>query len=187
MSNLDQTISEWRRQMLAAGIKTPVPLEELETHLRDEIERQTKSGLGEMEAFQTAAQKIGHAHRVQHEFKKVEDNKEARDGKFRQTLVVVLAGLIALAVGVMSLFKNSFVVKLMLGLGLGLPAVLLALVISGLLNYEKLIRLRRYVLVWNFILGVVLTTPEILTQVLMAAALQALYEASTRIAWYWER
>jgi hypothetical protein len=31
--------------MLAAGIETPLPLEELEIHLREEIERQVKSGL----------------------------------------------------------------------------------------------------------------------------------------------
>jgi hypothetical protein len=39
MFELEQAITGWRRQMLAAGIKTPVPLEELEIHLRDEIER----------------------------------------------------------------------------------------------------------------------------------------------------
>ena len=38
--------------MLAAGIKTPVPLEELESHLREEIEQQTKLGLSEAEAFE---------------------------------------------------------------------------------------------------------------------------------------
>ena len=42
MLDLEQSIAEWRRQMLAAGLKTPVPLEELESHLRDEIEQQTK-------------------------------------------------------------------------------------------------------------------------------------------------
>ena len=44
MFNLEQSIADWRQQMLAAGIRTPVPLEELEIHLRDEIERQMKSG-----------------------------------------------------------------------------------------------------------------------------------------------
>ena len=44
MFDLEQSIAEWRRQMLAAGIKTPVPLEELEIHLREEIEQQMKSG-----------------------------------------------------------------------------------------------------------------------------------------------
>ena len=70
MFNLEQSIAEWRRQMLAAGIKTPVPLEELEIHLREEIERQMKSGSNEMEAFKTAVQKIGQAHMIQNEFEK---------------------------------------------------------------------------------------------------------------------
>src|ERR1035438_9065186 len=72
MFDLDQTISDWRRQMLAAGIKMPVPLEELEIHLREEIERHTRSGLNEAEAFQAAVEKIGQAHLLQKEFKKVE-------------------------------------------------------------------------------------------------------------------
>ena len=37
MFNLEQAIAEWRQQMLATGIQTPVPLEELEIHLREEI------------------------------------------------------------------------------------------------------------------------------------------------------
>ena len=39
MFDLEQAIAGWRRQMLAAGIQSPVPLEELGIHLRDEIER----------------------------------------------------------------------------------------------------------------------------------------------------
>lgn len=75
MLNLDQTISEWRRQMLAAGIKAPVPLEELELHLREEIERHTKSGLNEAEAFQAAVDKIGQPQMLQKEFDKVEKSR----------------------------------------------------------------------------------------------------------------
>src|ERR1035438_8307115 len=71
MFDLDQTISDWRRKMLAAGIKTPVPLEELEIHLREEIEQHIKSGLNEAEAFQAAVEKIGQADQLQKEFKKV--------------------------------------------------------------------------------------------------------------------
>ena len=79
MFNLDQTIAEWRRQMLAAGIKTPVPLEELEIHLRDEIERHEEAGLNESQAFHAAVEKIGQAHLLQKEFKKVEkDHKIIR-------------------------------------------------------------------------------------------------------------
>jgi len=39
MFELEKSIADWRRQMLAAGIKSPLPLEELEIHLREEIER----------------------------------------------------------------------------------------------------------------------------------------------------
>jgi sec-independent protein translocase protein TatC len=84
---------------------------------------------------------------------------------------------------------TSFVLKFMLGMGLGfeLPVVLLALVKIGILDYQKLANMRRYVIVGNLILGALLTTPEILTQIVMAVALQVLYEASVWIAWYWER
>lgn len=72
MFNLEQQISEWRQQMLAAGIKTPVPLEELELHLREEIGRQIKSGFGGQRAFETAVQKIGDTNMLNDEFKKVD-------------------------------------------------------------------------------------------------------------------
>jgi sec-independent protein translocase protein TatC len=83
----------------------------------------------------------------------------------------------------------SFVSKFMLGMGLGfeMPVVLLVLVRIGILNYSILSKARRYVLVINFILGAVLTTPEVLTQILMALPLQILYEITVWITWYWER
>ncbi|MGD0814232.1 MAG: twin-arginine translocase subunit TatC [Verrucomicrobiota bacterium] len=83
----------------------------------------------------------------------------------------------------------SFVVKFMLGMGLGfeLPVVLLALVKIGLLNYGKLKAMRRYMIVGNLVLGALLTTPEVFTQIIMAVALQLLFEVAVWIAWYWER
>jgi len=41
-------------------------------------------------------------------------------------------------------------------------------------------------IVINLILGAVLTTPEVVTQVLMAVPLYMLYEITVWIAWYWE-
>ncbi len=83
----------------------------------------------------------------------------------------------------------GFVTKFMLGMGLGfeLPVVLLALVKIGILDYKKLSAMRRYMIVINLILGALLTTPEVFTQILMAISLQVLYEISVWIAWYWER
>ena len=83
----------------------------------------------------------------------------------------------------------GFVCKFMLGMGIGfeLPVVVLTLVKIGVLNYRILASARRYVIVISFILGAVLTTPEVVTQVLMAIPLLILYEVTVWIAWYWER
>jgi sec-independent protein translocase protein TatC len=83
----------------------------------------------------------------------------------------------------------SFVCKFMLGMGLGfeLPVVILTLVKIGILNYGILSKARRYMIVINLILGALLTTPEVVTQVLMALPLQLLYEISVWIAWYWDQ
>lgn len=83
----------------------------------------------------------------------------------------------------------SFVCKFMLGMGLGfeMPVVLLALVKIGILDYAKLAGFRRYMIVVNLILGAILTTPEVVTQLLMFVPLQLLYEVTIWIAWYWEK
>ena len=74
-----------------------------------------------------------------------------------------------------------------MGLGFELPVVILVLAKIGIVNYQMLSRGRRYVIVINFILGAVLTTPEMITQILMAIPLQILYEITVWITWYWER
>ena len=71
MFDLEQSIADWRRQMLAAGIKTPAPLEELEIHLREEIERQIKAGAIEPQAFEAATERMGQAGPIKIEFKKI--------------------------------------------------------------------------------------------------------------------
>ena len=42
-------------------------------------------------------------------------------------------------------------------------------------------------IVINLVLGALLTTPEVITQLIMFLPLQLLYEISIWIAWYWER
>jgi hypothetical protein len=70
MFNLDQSINEWRRQMTAGGVKGPVVLDELESHVREDVERQTRSGMELKKAFDAAVQKIGPASALKNEFKK---------------------------------------------------------------------------------------------------------------------
>jgi hypothetical protein len=71
MFDLEQSIAEWRRQMLAAGIKAPVPLEELESHLREDVENRMRSGVGAQQAFETTVEQIGQTGVLQTEFAKV--------------------------------------------------------------------------------------------------------------------
>jgi hypothetical protein len=70
MFNLEQAISEWRRQMLAAGIRAPVPLDELEIHLREDVEQQMQSGINAQQAFEIAVAGIGQADALKTEFAK---------------------------------------------------------------------------------------------------------------------
>ena len=56
-----------------------------------------------------------------------------------------------------------------------------------LFSYKKLSGIRPYVIVVNLILGALLTTPELMTQVFMATALQLIFEATVWTAWFRER
>jgi hypothetical protein len=98
MAALEEQIQAWRQQMLAAGIKAPVPLDELESHLREDIERQTLSGVGAQQAFEAAVQKVGASGMLNTEFKKIHAQRWGRNRKIPGTIskivCVSLAGLI---------------------------------------------------------------------------------------------
>jgi len=120
MFNLEQSIVEWRQRMLAAGIKTPVPLEELENHLREDIAQQMQSGLNAQPAFDIAAKRIGHALELKKEFKKVGAPMEMQK-------IIKLAGVILVAV---TLFCPLFLfLPFLLAHGLSLMAKMLGLAI----------------------------------------------------------
>jgi sec-independent protein translocase protein TatC len=84
----------------------------------------------------------------------------------------------------------GFVCKFMVGMGLAfeMPMILLFLVKVGILDYEKLSRLRMYAVVANIILAAVITpTGDPVTLALVAVPMQLLYELSTIIAWFMAR
>jgi hypothetical protein len=89
MFNLEQSILNWRRQMLAAGIKTPLPLEELESHFREEIEQRMKSGYSPEQAFEITLKQIGQAKVLKCEFEKIESTRDRKIGA-----ITVLVGLV---------------------------------------------------------------------------------------------
>jgi len=58
--------------MLDAGLENPVPMEELEIHLREEIERRMQSGVNAARGFEIAVQEIGRPNLLKSEFRKNE-------------------------------------------------------------------------------------------------------------------
>ena len=88
MFNVEQAIAEWRRQMLSAGIKTPVPLAELESHLREDMERELRNGLNAQQAFEAAVGRMGPAKALEAEFAKVPEPKETRERKLKLLCLV---------------------------------------------------------------------------------------------------
>ena len=109
MFNLEKSIADWRKQMLAAGIKTPVPLEELEIHLREDIERQMKSGLNGQDAFSSAVQKLGPANTVQNEFMKVDTIHSALKWKLMEIGLTLATILVPLLFAGIVLKRASFI------------------------------------------------------------------------------
>lgn len=71
MFDLEKAITDWRRQMIAVGLKKVEALDELESHLRDEMERQMQAGLTTRQAFENGIESIGSGHALKNEFGKV--------------------------------------------------------------------------------------------------------------------
>jgi sec-independent protein translocase protein TatC len=74
----------------------------------------------------------------------------------------------------------SLVWRLLLAFGLifELPLVVFFLAMAGLVNPKALWRFNRYFIVLSFVVGAVLTPPDVITQVFMAAPLLVLYNLS---------
>ena len=68
MSSLDQEVIQWRRAMIAGGVADPAVLDELEGHLRDQVEQLVQSGCDFEQSFKTAVERIGDAGELRREF-----------------------------------------------------------------------------------------------------------------------
>jgi len=75
MFDIEKAIAEWRREMLAGGIKSFETLDELESHLRDDVERQMLVGMDASRAFEIAVGRIGQPRALNKEFMKTDRRK----------------------------------------------------------------------------------------------------------------
>jgi len=97
MFDLDSSIEQWRRQMMAAGVKNPELIDELESHLRDDVEHRMSEGAGAAQAFEEAARRLGPGIDLHREFQNAKLNDP---NLMKQKLRYFLAITAALAIGV---------------------------------------------------------------------------------------
>jgi hypothetical protein len=123
MRDLEKKISDWRHSMAQTSKHRPEALDELETHLRDEIQRLMRAGTAADEAFGLAASRLGPADAVCAEFQKLEEMRRAkwRPATFAQWACVVTGVVVALALtprighGQMTLLLFSHVLTVTIG------------------------------------------------------------------------
>jgi hypothetical protein len=78
MFDLEQAIREWRQEVATGGIKGAETLDELESHLRDDLEQEINSGLDAKRAFDSARSRIGQTTSLQMEFGKINSTELLR-------------------------------------------------------------------------------------------------------------
>src|SRR5688572_3545734 len=93
MFDLGRAISEWRRQLADGGIDSPEVLDELESHLREDVQQQIRSGLNPQQAFNSALQRFGQRHALHTEFNKINGGAKLLD-RLMGLLSVILAAFI---------------------------------------------------------------------------------------------
>ena len=96
MRDLEERIAEWRGRLRAAGITAPEVLDELESHLREDMERQRRSGAEEGRAFAAAVERLGPAGDLRAEFAKADEPLER---KVMKRIVMISAGVVGILVG----------------------------------------------------------------------------------------
>jgi hypothetical protein len=90
MFNLSKALDDWRNQMVSEGIRPGFVLDELESHLREEVENQIGMGTPGEQAFQMAIASLGHGIELKNEFRRAGELDMAN--KFKEA-VLVFAGI----------------------------------------------------------------------------------------------
>lgn len=95
MFNPESAISTWRNQLSASGIISSEILDELESHLRDDMDRRLRSGAGPEQAFREAARRVGSPEILRVEYDKI-GNQER---KFMKRSLMFIIAFIGVMVG----------------------------------------------------------------------------------------
>lgn len=78
----------------------------------------------------------------------------------------------------------DFVTRTFISFGLcfELPILIVILVLTGMVTYDNLIKIRPYAIVGAFVVGMLLTSPDVISQTLLALPLWGLFECGLLLA-----
>ena len=138
MFDLDQKLSEWRKQMLESNVYSAANIEELEAHVLDVMDDLKTKGLDEEEAFCVAVHRIGDVESLNREFSKVN-----RPLIWRRRVVWLLAGyFIISAIGAVMKIAPRLVFTLGAAVGAGTSVMTVtSVILAGCLTSAVLILL----------------------------------------------
>ena len=92
MFDLEKAIADWRQQIVAGGVATPEVLNELESHLREDVAQQIHAGLAPQAAFEAAVGRLGKADALANEFMKAAaSGNEVRERRLKLLCIVGVA------------------------------------------------------------------------------------------------
>ena len=127
MRNFEPDIADWRRQLIAAGIKSADVLNELESHLREDIERRIRDGGDAKRVFELATAQLGEPSVLKMEL----DGSQKSERKYMKRGLKIGGGIMGV----------------MVGMALVMPAVAQYRQIGAMRNDEP----------WLFLIGSLLT------------------------------
>ena len=136
MFDLNQEILKWRNSLAQSDPLDELAVDELESHLREQIECLASDNLSEEESFWLARRRLGRADDLAGEFAKIN-----RSAVLRNRLFWMAAGVLTYTLAMQSGVAASKLSVLFAGLGglrgpgLGLVAVASELLVLGLILY----------------------------------------------------
>jgi hypothetical protein len=118
MFDLEQSLGRWRQQMKASGVGTPKVIDELESHLREALERRIRSGENAEKAFEFAVCEIGDAPALKTEFAKARGVRAITEKLMLAVCVVFVAFIVFLSGAAVVLCFSSLADRIVAGVGM---------------------------------------------------------------------
>ena len=91
MRDLEERMASWRQEMIVGGVTAPEVLDELESHLRDDVEERMGRGATMEDALDLAVQRLGRAAVLENEFEKIGESRGAPERA--KQMFLTLAGI----------------------------------------------------------------------------------------------